>query len=325
MNDKQLDVDDLQDIIWSFASSRVITAANQTGILRRLAGQPGTVPQVASELELDPLATGKVMRALTALGLLVSSGEDYRVGPGLAPYLNGGDDDMGPFLDHHQMMYQRWGENLEGWLRGEEWTTKPREKPDIARFGAAMRAMGARVAAQLAGALELAGARTMLDVGGGFGHYARALCEAHPQLSATVLDTPEVAELGREAMAEAGLAQRVDYRAGDYLGQDTDFGQGYDLVLQANILHQERPERAALLVQRGAQALAPGGRLVVLDFTIDEQQQTDLMGALFAVNMRSFGDTYTESTIRGWMEQSGLTRVQRQDFARHRWLITGHR
>ena len=325
MTNDTLTMDGLQDLLWNFASHRVITVASRAGILARLAEQRASSDELAGDLGLAPMATGKVVRALCAMGLLEVSGDAYQVTEELAPWFRPGEADMAPFLEHSHMMYERWGENLEDWLRGDEWATKPRARPDVQKFGAAMSSMAASIAARLAGALDVAGARTMLDVGGGLGHYSRALCEANPELEATVLDTSEVAELGRAAVADTELAGRLRFVGGDYLDQGTDYGEGYDMVLQANILHQESLDRAARLVQRGAGALGPGGRLVVLDFAIDELQRGQVVGALFAINMRSFGDTYTETTLRGWMEQAGLARIQRQDFTRHRWLITGHR
>jgi cyclopropane fatty-acyl-phospholipid synthase-like methyltransferase len=163
----------------------------------------------------------------------------------------------------------------------------------------------------------------MLDVGGGWGHFAKALCSARQELRATVLDIPEVAERARADLAGTELEIRIDFLAGDYLA--TDYGSGYDLVLFANVLHQEQAERAAEMVRLGAEALAPGGRVVVVDFAIDDEQRQHLLGALFAINMRSFGDTWTEPTIRGWMEAAGLGEIERTDLGPDRWIISGRK
>jgi hypothetical protein len=69
--------------------------------------------------------------------------------------------------------------------------------------------------------------------------------------------------------------------------------------------------------------LAPGGRVAVVDFRIDEHRREHVMGCLFAINMRSFGDTHTEPDIRGWLEGAGLGTVDRIDLDGDRWLIVG--
>ena len=62
-----------------------------------------------------------------------------------------------------------------------------------------------------------------------------------------------------------------------------------------------------------------------IDFAIDDARQSSVMGALFAIQMRSFGDTHPEPAIRGWLEAAGLRNVRRTDLGTDRWLIVGHK
>jgi len=319
----EMDLDHFQRLLWGFAGHRVITVAGRTGILRLLAERDCTTDEIASELELDDLAAGKVVRALTALGIAEAEGEHYRAAPGLREHFLPGDRDVVPFLEHSHDMYERWGETLEPWLRGQDWPVAERTPEEVRRFGAAMRAMGAQMARRVADALDLDGVERMLDVGGGWGHFAQAMCRVRPGLHATVLDQPNVVEKARTELADTEFEDRIDFLPGDYLA--TDYGEGYDLVLLANILHQETTDRAQELVRRGAAALAPDGRVTVVDFAIDDEQREHLLGALFAINMRSFGDTWTEADIRGWMAAAGLDECDRLDLGPDRWIISGRR
>jgi len=317
----QLDRDGLYRLLWTFAGHRVITVAARTGILRRLAEGSSSVERLSAELGLEPLATGKVVRALTALGLVVADDGRYRVTETLSPFLGAGPDDFTPFIEHHHDLYDSWGANLESWVRGGEWQTRRRGPEELARFGNAMRAVGTHAARRVVAQLDLSSAESMLDVGGGFGHYAQELCRANPNLHATVLDVPEVVEIAKSDIEGSDLADRIRFVGGDYL--TSDYGANHDLVLYANVLHQESRDNAAEMVRRGADALAPGGRVAVVDFTIDDAQQSSVMGTLFAVNMRSFGDTHPEPAIRDWMGAAGLGNMQRIDLGPDRWLIVG--
>ncbi len=323
MAPSDLDLDGFQRLLWGFAGHRVITVAGRTGILRLLGEKKLTPDEIAAELGLDALATGKVVRALCALGIADNDGEYYRAAAALRPHFRPGDHDVVPFLEHSHAMYERWGETLEPWLRGEEWPVTERTPEEVRRFGAAMRAMGSQVARRVAANLDLEDAETMLDVGGGWGQFARALCAASPELHATVLDIPEVTQRAGADLACTEFEGRISFLGGDYL--DTDYGSGYDLVLFANVLHQETAERAAKMVRLGADALAPNGRAAVVDFAIDDDRNKHLLGALFAINMRSFGDTWTEPTIRGWMEAAGLGQIDRKEIGPDRWIITGRK
>jgi len=323
MPDSDLDLDGFQRLLWGFASHRIITVAGRTGILRLLADRPVTSETAAAELGLDPLATGKVLRALTAVGIADAAGDHYRAARHLASNFLPGDHDVVPFLEHSHSMYESWGATLEPWLRGEEWPIAKRTPEETARFGAAMRAMGAQMARRVAASLDLEGTSRMLDVGGGWGHFAKALCLRNPRLSAVVLDTPAVVERAAIELEGSGFDDRIRFVGGDYI--ETAFGSGFDLVLLANILHQETADRARELVRRAAEALAPGGRVVVVDFAIDDEQRRHLLGALFAINMRSFGNTWTEPAIRGWMEDADLASFERTDLGLDRWILTGTR
>lgn len=318
---RELDIDDLQELQWGFAGARVLTVAARTGLLRRLAEGPAAIAGLAAELGLDPLATGKLVRALAALGVARPAGDGYRLVDALAPHFRAGEDDLAPALAHAHDLYDGWGDNLERWLRSEGWGTRPRDLEGIRRFASAMRAHGRLYARRAAAHLDLAGVRRMLDVGGGFGQYAATFAELHEGLEAVVLDTPEVAAIAPAEHAGTAVEGRIRWRGGDYL--EADYGTGYDLVLLANVLHQETAARVALMVSRAAAAAAPGGRVAVVDFRIDPDRHESPFGALFAINMRSFGDTHTEPEIRAWMEGASLRGIRRIDLDRFRWLIVG--
>ena len=323
MPHQELNLDDFQRLLWGFAGHRVITVAGRTGVLRLLAERDCTTDEIATELDLDPLAAGKVVRALTALGIAHADGEHYRAAPGLREHFLPGDHDVVPFLEHSHSMYERWGETLEPWLRGENWPVAERTPEEVRRFGAAMRAMGAQTARRAADALDLDGIDRILDVGGGWGHFAQAMCRLKTDLHATILDRPEVVDRARAELSGTRFERRIDFLPGDYLS--TDYGNEYDLVLFANVLHQETADRAEAMVRRGAAALAPGGRVTVVDFAIDDERREHLLGALFAINMRSFGDTWSEPVIRGWIEGADLVEIERIDIGPDRWIISGRK
>ena len=186
-----------------------------------------------------------------------------------------------------------------------------------------MRAVGSQVAKRTAARLDLEGVHRMLDVGGGFGHFSRELCSRNPELTSTVLDVPGVTDLARDEIKGEPFGERIRFVGGNYL--TSDYGDGFDLVLFANVLHQELAADAADMVRRGSGALAPGGRVAVVDFQIDDARHAHVFGALFAINMRSFGDTHTEPAIRGWMDSAGLHDIDRTDLDDLRWLIVGRK
>jgi SAM-dependent methyltransferase len=314
---------DIFTLSWGFAGQRVLATAARTGVLGHLAGGLTTAGETAATLGIDELATGKVLRALHALGVVEARGDRYALAEPLKPLFLPGEGDITPFVAHSDGLNDFWGATLEGWVRTGLHPHRMRDAEGQKRFGAAMKALAIHLAPRVVEELGLSTVRRSLDLGGGVGTYATVFCQAAPELQATVVEHPEVCELGRAEVVRAGLGDRIDFRGGSYL--DDDLGEGYDLVLLANVLHQEQAEAAQGLIARAASTLAPGGRLAVVDFRIDDDQREELIGALFAINMRSFGDTYPAPVIHKWMEGAGLTSLERRDLAPAHWLLVGQR
>jgi precorrin-6B methylase 2 len=169
-------------------------------------------------------------------------------------------------------------------------------------------------------------ARRLLDVGGGSGAYAIAFAAAHPELQAEIFDLPSVVPIAQHNVAAADLGDRVRTRAGD-LRRDP-FGAGYDLVLLSAICHMLGPEANQDLLRRVQAALAPGGRVVVQDFLVEEDGTQPAHAALFALNMlvgTPAGSTYSEAEYASWLKAAGFAEVQRVRLGGPTDLVIGTR
>jgi len=104
----------------------------------------------------------------------------------------------------------------------------------------------------------------------------------------------------------------VTTRAGDILADP--FGSDFDLVFVSAICHMFGEAENEGLVARCARALAPGGRLVIQDFILDESGTSPKFAALFSINMLTGtkgGRSYAESEYAEWMTKAGLADVRR--------------
>ncbi|GJE56842.1 MULTISPECIES: methyltransferase [Methylobacterium] len=113
--------------------------------------------------------------------------------------------------------------------------------------------------------IDLGGHRRLLDLGGNSGEFAAQACRRAPELAATVFDLPVVCALGRENLSGRPEASRVTFQPGDM--RRDPLPEGHDLVTFKSVLHDWPPDEARALLTRAAQALAPGGRLVVYERT----------------------------------------------------------
>ena len=155
--------------------------------------------------------------------------------------------------------------------------------------------------------LDLGTYTHILDLACGPATYAITFLQAHPQMKATLFDKPEVIEIAREQVANAGLSERVDTIAGDCI-TDT-LGSGYDLVFMSNIIHSFSAEENASLVKRAYDALLPGGAILIKDFIMKNDRSGPAFGLIFALHMLVHtpgGDTYTHEEIKGWTDKAGF-------------------
>jgi len=189
-----------------------------------------------------------------------------------------------------------------------------------------MHARARHNAPAVVGHLDLSGVSCVLDVGGGSGAFSMAFVCARDGIRATVFDLPNVVPLTRDYVAREGLADRIDTAVGDY---NVDLlGEGFDLVFLSAIIHSNSPAENRRLLWKCAAALEPDGQVVVQDFIMDDDRISPPFGALFALNMlvaTEAGDTYTESEVRSWMEEAGLSAIARQDTAFGTTLVIGRK
>jgi SAM-dependent methyltransferase len=114
------------------------------------------------------------------------------------------------------------------------------------------------LAEEVAVALDLAGVRRLMDLGGGSGVVAMALVRRWPDLSVTVVDIANVCAAGREIVAEAGLEGRIGFHAADFT-RDPLPG-GFEVILECDVAVYSEA-----LFRRVHDALVAGGRFLVVD------------------------------------------------------------
>jgi (2Fe-2S) ferredoxin/SAM-dependent methyltransferase len=306
--------DEVLGLVRGFQQSRVILTGLELDVFTAV-GDGATAETVAQARATDARGMTLLLNALTALGLLAKSGGVFRSMPVAARFLVAGSkDDARDALKHNLSLWLRWstltdavraGHSVlsgEASERGEAWTVP---------FIAAMHKNAALRAPLVVDAVGAGGVKRMLDVGGGSGAYSIAFAKSNPTLEAELFDLPSVVPIAERHIAEAGLQTRVRTRTGDL--RTDPFGSGYDLVLVSAICHMLGPEENRALFARIRKALAPGGRLVVQDFIVDESGTAPAHAALFAVNMlvgTDAGSTYSEAEYRAWLRDAGFASVR---------------
>lgn len=310
--------DDLNQTIRAFQESRVILTAVELDLFTEV-GNGGTAEQIAAKAGTNTRATEMLMNALTAMGLLLKSGDVF-TNTALSSrfFREGSPDNARMALMHTVRLWNTWTtmtdcvregtsvlkrEDREGVASPEMWTRA---------FIAAMHHNARERAPHVIRAVGLDSARRAIDLGGGSGAYAIAFAMANPNLHVDVLDLPNVLKLTNEYVTEAGLAERVTLKPGDL--RSDSFGTGYDLALLSAICHMFSENENRDLIRRAYEALDPGGRLVVQDFILEPDKTTPKSATLFSLNMlvaTEGGASYSELEFENWMREAGFAEVTR--------------
>jgi SAM-dependent methyltransferase len=297
------------------ATSGMLVAAVRAGIAGRLAEGQATAEKVAADLGLDPLPTRLLLDCLRSTGHVTERSGRYRLSRGSRRWL----DPASPLSVARYVAgtvdYWPWWQGLEETVRTGASSgshTAPPDDPYWRRYIRGQLELARLSAAEVAKKLPLPGRpRSLLDIGGGHGWYSASLCRRHPGLTATVLDLPGSAAVGREIIAEAGLADRVRFRDGD--ATTADLGAGYDAVLCFNLVHHLTPGQAADLFRRAHGALRPGGTLAILDVFAEPGRRASAQADLLAlfVYLSSGAQVHPTAQLNSWLSEAGFGRPRK--------------
>lgn len=162
------------------------------------------------------------------------------------------------------------------------------------------------VAPAVAAQLDLSGATTLLDLGGGTGIYSIALVQKNPHLKAVVFDRPEVLKVAAEMVEAYGVSDRVRLVPGDMFADPLP--AGCDVVLLSNILHDWDVRECETLLRRSAGALGARGRIVIHDVFLNDDLDGPLPIALYSAALFTLteGRAYSAAEYRGMLARVGF-------------------
>lgn len=292
------------------ALSGVLATAVRTGMTARLARQPCTAAELASGLGLDPVPARMVLDCLRSAGHVTERGGRYRLSRQSRRWL----DPESPLSVARFVAgtadYWDWWAGLDEVTRYGQPVGHHSAPPDDTywkRYINGQFELARLSAAEVARKLRLPpGARSLLDIGGGHGWYSAELCRRYPDLTATVLDLPGSAAVGREIIARAGLSGRVRHRDGDVTRDE--LGSGYDAVLCFNLVHHLTDDQIVGLFKGIYAALVPGGVFAVMDGFAKPGRRAPNAGCVLSlfVYLSSGSEVHSPRELRAWLNTAGF-------------------
>lgn len=281
------------------------------------AGGDASAKEIAERLGSRGRGTAMLLNALTAMNLLVKSGERYANSHFSKTFLvKDSPEYIGYMVMHHHHLGEAWMRLDQAVMSGRPTRRRDdfdHEEREAFLMGMFNLAMG--IAPGLAEAMDLKGRRRLLDLGGGPGTYAIHFCLANPDLEATVADLPGSRPFAEKTIARFGMLDRISFVPCNYLQEDIP--GVYDVAWLSHVLHGDGPDECQMIIHRAASALSSGGMMLIHDFILNDESDGPLFPAIFSLNMlvnTEKGRSYTEGQIRDMMTRAGLHQVRRLAF-----------
>ena len=113
---------------------------------------------------------------------------------------------------------------------------------------------------------------SLLDVGCNTGKFARMVLEQLPDTAVGLADLPIQLDVARENLRQAGLLTRASCHPVDLLDPASALPSGYPLIWMSQLLDCFAEDEIVAILRKVRAALAPGGRLWILELFWDRQR-----------------------------------------------------
>jgi hypothetical protein len=139
-------------------------------------------------------------------------------------------------------------------------------------MNAAMTAISSQLVTPVVESYDFSRFGTVVDVGGGHGALLAAILKANPSTRGVLLDLPYVIAGAKPKVADAGLGDRCECVAGDFL---ESVPPGGDACLLSNIIHNWDDDHSVRVLTNCRTAMDPDGRVLLGEWVLGDHPGTD--------------------------------------------------
>lgn len=306
----------LKGQIEAYHDAALAYVAVKLGLPERLGGGPLTAEELAAELRLSPPHLHRCLRgiasigiceeladgrfALTSLGASLRKGAPARLGEKVeivvGQYWLPWAELFGTLETGRPAFEQVFGMEVAGWRQNPE---------DGATFHAYLAAETQATAGAVVEALDVSGARTVAEIGGGHGGLLAAILKAHPELDGVLFGPPETIEGALPFLQSHGVAERVRRAGGD---TRVEIPVAADIYLLQGVLQQWDEKGVVAILKACQKAMPPGARLVIVERLMPERASDDPAAVMLDLHMMTIhgGRLRTRLEFEALLGQVGL-------------------
>jgi SAM-dependent methyltransferase len=306
----------MMQFITGYWMSQAVGVAAQLGIADAVASGSRTSNELGNAVGADPSSLYRLMRLLASIGVFEQQSDDcfalnplgetlLSVGPGSVRNFAITETAPGHWLPWGRLVDSvRTGQPMTRETLGMELFDWYAQNPDEAGFfTAAMGNLSALAAGELVRVYDFSNAQKVIDVGGAHGILLEAVLLANPDAQGILYELPHVIATAGENL-DPRVKARCELIGGDFF---KSVPKGGDLHLLKQIIHDWDEDRAARVLANCHHALAPAGKLLLVEMVVPADNRPDFAQAM-DLNMLAIlgGRERTEAEYRALLEASGF-------------------
>jgi ubiquinone/menaquinone biosynthesis C-methylase UbiE len=306
------------NMVSAFQQTEAVKAAIQLDIFSAIAEGNTTASAIGNRSKAAERGVRILCDYLAVHGLLNKTDERYSLAPDAAMFL----DRCSPAYMGSIVDFLTGEEQVDGFRRLTDavrkgGSAKPEtpfepDDPMWVLFAQAMKPLMYMLAQGVAQELRKGGeVHKVLDIAAGHGIFGISVAQQNPQAQIYAADWPKVLEVATQNAKALRVGERYHTIPGSAF--ETQFGDGYDLVLITNFLHHFDVATNVAFLRKVHVALGTGGRVGILEFVPNPDRITPPTAAGFSLVMLAntpSGDAYTFDELKSMLEESGFSRAE---------------
>ncbi|RMD50354.1 MAG: methyltransferase domain-containing protein [Ignavibacteria bacterium] len=311
---------DIIEFVRKFQDIKIILTAIELKVFTTLDTHMLTLKEISEKLDVEEDSLSRLLNALVSLDLLHKVKDKYYNSHFAKTYLNENSNEFVYSLKHYCNTFERWSD-LTGIIKPDF------EGNDFSEaFISAMHYRAKKTADLIPLMINRDNIRRIIDIGGGSGVFLISFLKQLPEATGVLLDLPKIIPISKKFVKNEGMEERISFIEGSY--HDADFGEGYDLAILSAILHINSALENEKLIQKTYNSLNKGGKILINEFILNEDETSPKRAVLFSINMlvgTKKGRSYKYSEIESWLKNTGFGHIELKPMGNDASLIVGEK
>ncbi len=311
---------ELKKLMGSFWQARAILSAIELDVFSKIHSGVNNIPELAKVCKASLRGMNALIRFLISSGLIEEKETGLEINENsLILSFHYPDNKLG-YFNHQKNLFYKWCRLTEAVKSGKPVSAKF----DWESFILAMD-QGKEIDPSLIKALPFQEEFKILDLGGGPGTFSLLFLQNFPKSKVCLFDFPETIKLNKKRLPKEILKdKRFKMIGGDFLKDS--IGIGYDYIWLSSVIHSYGEKEIEKLIKKCSLSLKKGGKILILDFFLNDDKTGPPFSALFSLNMlvnTKNGRTYSFKEIEEILKKYNFTNFERIPFEENNSILIG--